>query len=120
MSTHKNFERTASSFERPLSAMERLSLHLPNANVVFAARVHRSIEKEEIERALPALRRRHPMLAVRVELRDGNRAFFSSSGVDLPQVNASGSRELAQAVAQELQTAFSWERGPLLRLRTIP
>jgi Phthiocerol/phthiodiolone dimycocerosyl transferase C-terminus len=100
--------------------MERIALHIPNANVVLAARVRRVIGKEEIERALPALRGRHPMLAVRVELRDGNRASFSSSGVDLPQVSVLSGCEMAQAVSQELQEAFSWERGPMLRLRTIP
>ncbi|TFH06603.1 MAG: hypothetical protein E4H08_10755 [Candidatus Atribacteria bacterium] len=120
MSTSRNSERIGESFEQPLSAMERLALHIPNANVVLAVRVRRVIGKEEIESALPALRSRHPMLAVRVELRDGNRAFFSSSGVDLPQVSVLGGCEMAQAVSQELQEAFSWERGPMLRLRTIP
>ena len=119
MRTSRNSERTDDFFERPLSAMERMPVHMPNVNVVLAARIRRFLGKEEIENALPPLRSRHPMLAVRVEIRDGNRAYFSSSGVDLPQVHASGSLELAQAVAEELRTAFSWERGPMLRFRTI-
>jgi len=120
MSESRNPENVVSSFEQPLSAMERLTLHMPNANVVLAARIRRVITQGEIERALPALRDRHPLLAVRVELGDRSRAFFSASGVDLPEVAELGGGEMTQAVAQELRQAFSWERGPLMRLRLIP
>ena len=120
MSESRNPDNVLTSFEQPLSAMERLTLHMPNANVVLAARVRRVIGQEEIERALPVLRDRHPLLAVRVELGDRSRAFFSASGVDLPEVAELGGFEMREAISQQLQQAFPWERGPMMRLRLIP
>ena len=107
-------------YERSLSSMERMALHMPNANVVLAVRVRRAIDVPDIERALPALQRRHPMLGVRVEIRDAGRAHFMSQGVELPEVIDAEGGSLEETISQQHQRGFAWDRGPMLRLCRIP
>jgi len=103
-----------------MSAMERMSLHMPNANVVLAARFRRRLQTQDVERALPALCQRHPMAAVRVEQHESNQAAFTTWGVALPPVEESGELDMLAAISEEHRTPFSWPEGPLMRFRLIP
>jgi len=119
VNAHLEAKEPKSEFSRPLSAMERMSLHMPNANVVVAGRIRGALKTDELEQALPLLRARHPMLAVRVVASAAGAAHFSSQGVELPGITASDNISLVDAVADEHRRPFSWQHGPMLRFRII-
>ncbi len=96
---------------------ERVLLMLP-LNVVLAARIRGAVDPEGVTTALDRLRSRHPLLAVRAEIRDDGTGIYIGSNVPPIQVKVvsreSDDQWLA-SVEEELQTPFPIERGPFLR-----
>lgn len=100
---------------------ERILLMLP-LNVVMAARMRGPIDPGEVTTALERLRVRHPLLAVRVEIRDDGSATYVGSNVPTIKVatvpRESSDQWLANA-EKELQAPFPIETGPLVRCTLV-
>lgn len=114
--------RSTTKFRRELSAMERMSLHMPNPNVVVAAHLSEHLAASAIQRSLPALCRRHPLLAVRTEVTDSGKASFTTDHVDSPQVNEytlALDEPWHSHVAIEHKERIDWQTGPMARFRLL-
>ena len=109
-------------FERQLSGMERICYALPNSNVVMCARLQSTPDVEEVRRSLHAFCLRHPLTHVRIEKRDHDSAWFTATGVRLPEVlplHLAADEDILDAVGLQLRTPFEVHEGPLVRLLLV-
>jgi NRPS condensation-like uncharacterized protein len=107
-------------FRRRVGA-ERVLLMLPCC-VVIVGRVRRDVDPSRIAGALETLRRRHPLLAVRVEIDDEGAGRYV--GADVPELTMHveqrrSSDQWIARVKEELRTSFPLETGPLVRCAVI-
>lgn len=100
---------------------ERILLMLP-LNVVLAAQIRGTVDPESVITALDRLRSRHPLLAVRAEIRDDGTGMYVGSNVPPIQfevvLRKSDDQWLAR-VEEELQAPFPIETGPLVRCSLV-
>ena len=100
---------------------ERLLLMLP-LNVVLAGRVRGAVNPPEVTTALERLRSRHPLLAVRAEIGEGESGAYVSSNVPPLRVHVvprDSEDQWLASVEEELRTSFAIETGPLLRCTLV-
>ena len=115
-------QESTKNVRRKLSAMERASLFMPNANVVMAACFDESVATESVREAIPALAIRHPLLSVKVEQDPAHDAWFVSRNVDLPPVEAGqgvDKEDWLRVVEAEHRRRLPLADGPLVRFRLI-
>lgn len=108
------------TFTREIGA-ERTLLMLP-CNVVMVGRVRGDVNPTRLAAALEHLRRRHPLLAVRVEIDEQGAGRYVVGGVpELPvHVEQRGSEDQWIAcVKAQLQAAFPLTTGPLARCAVV-
>jgi len=108
------------SFRRKVGA-ERTVLMLP-FNVVMVGRVNDDLDSSKIAGALEFLRRRHPLLAVRVEIDDEGTGWYVAEGVPELTTHVEQRRSEDQWIArvkEEFCTSFPLETGPLVRCALI-
>ncbi len=113
---------STSGFRRKLSAMERMSLHMPNPNVVVVAQLSEQLSAGAIQRGLPALCQRHPLLAVRTEVKENGDAWFTTDHVGLPPVHDGdlpAEASWRSFVAAEHRERIDWLTGPMVRFRLL-
>lgn len=100
---------------------ERFMRMLP-LNVVMAARISGPVEIGSLKTALNQLRRRHALLAVRVEEDRDRVAWYRTDGVPefAVDVIARESDDSWMGTAlDQLRTSFPMERGPLVRFALV-
>jgi NRPS condensation-like uncharacterized protein len=107
-------------FRRAIGA-ERVALTLP-FNVVMVGRVRGDLEPATVASALEALRRRHPLLAVRAEFDKQGNGWFT--GDEVPAIMTHVEQRQSQDhwlafVKEELRAAFPLETGPLVRCTVV-
>jgi NRPS condensation-like uncharacterized protein len=108
------------TFRRQVSALERLSYRMPNANVVMVARIQGKVTGAQMSNAVAKVRERHPLLGARIDQidRDGDgHAWFTTQNVpEIPVRVLPRDRPdewLAQVVNQ-MRTPFCTGQGPLI------
>jgi NRPS condensation-like uncharacterized protein len=107
-------------FRREIGA-ERPLLTLP-FTIVMAGRVRGDVDPAEIARALEALRRRHPLLAVRAEIDAEGTGWYVADDVPELTIHVEERRSQDQWIArvkEELRGAFPLETGPLVRCAVV-
>lgn len=106
-------------FSRRMSGTERRFLRMPNAHVVLGLRVDGTITEDALAKSMAWVRRRHPLLGVRVELEPDGQGRFVSDGVPPVPIEwhrRTGNDEWMEVIRQQLAQAFAPETGPLVRL----
>lgn len=112
--------RESKPFRRQIES-ERAVIMLP-LNVVMAARISGPLDHANLAAALERLRVRHPLLAVRVDLKDDGTAFFTDEGVPAIPVHVEArerERQWIARVERDIRTPFVMETGPLFRCAVI-
>jgi len=107
-------------FRRQIES-ERAVIMLP-LNVVMAACIRGPLDRANLEAVLGRLRMRHPLLAVRVDLKDDGTAFFTTEDVPAIPVHVESRESESQwitCVEREIRTPFTMETGPLFRCALI-
>jgi hypothetical protein len=106
---------------RRLSVVEHLtwleSLHRPT-NFTFAAQIQGECSTQEIHEALIRLKKRHPLLGVKIVFDAKGVPHFSAEDIPhflIREFILEHGKEWLQEVETELKQPFSWQTGPLIR-----
>ena len=105
---------------RQLKGIERYFLRCPNANLIVVAQIRGFISSHQLEAVLHKLRRKHPLLGVRISLDHRNIAWLTSEGVPenlvhVEQRAAEDSDAWIHRVNEEQKFCFPLDKGPLIR-----
>jgi NRPS condensation-like uncharacterized protein len=105
---------------RPLRGLERYFYRRPNANVIMVARIKGLITRESLFAASAELRKRYPLLGVRIALDSDGKAWFSVEGVpditiEVIRVSEGNSSMWLTKASEEQQHLFPLDKGPLIR-----
>jgi NRPS condensation-like uncharacterized protein len=107
------------SFRRQLKGIERYFFRCPNANLVTVSRIKGTISAKQLSSALLRLRRKHPLLGVRISLDDSNTAWFTAQGVPQNSIDVKTKTNnpdgWLKAASNEQQVRFPLDKGPLIR-----
>jgi NRPS condensation-like uncharacterized protein len=108
------------AFTRKMGA-ERAVLVLP-FNVVVVGRVRGNVNPTSVASALESLRRRHPLLAVRVRIDDDDKGWYVAD--DVPQFTIHSEKRQSEDqwimhVKDELRGVFILGTGPLVRCAIV-
>jgi len=113
-----------SVFKQQLRGLERYFFRCPNSNLVIVTRIKGAISSEQLETALSKLRKKYPLLRVKISLDNRNIAWLTSEGVPENSVHA----ELRAAddpdawirkVSEEQKERFQLDKGPLIRFALL-
>ncbi len=117
----------ASFAQRRLWFLDRLTPGDPAYNVPTAVRIAGPLRPELVARAMNEVVRRHEALRTTFATADGSpvQVIAPELPLEVPVVDLSGrapaerEEELTRLAAEEAQTGFDLERGPLLRCRLV-
>ncbi|MBD3197284.1 MAG: hypothetical protein GF317_19675 [Candidatus Lokiarchaeota archaeon] len=114
--------RNFNSYERNLSAFERMHLKQPNANVVMVAQIKGIIRKEKFQSTINDLVMKHPLIKVKVRFDEQCRAKFVASGVESPYIEEFPRKDdnlWKIQVKKEISKKFNILDGPLIRFTLL-
>jgi NRPS condensation-like uncharacterized protein len=103
---------------RRLSNVERLFLWSFQTNIAVAARIIGDVKEKDLERALDAVCRTHPLTRCKVIFDDHHDAWFSGDGVPktiFRTVPRTSDTQWFDEIRREYLTPFEPEIGPLIR-----
>ncbi|HJN13785.1 MAG TPA: condensation domain-containing protein [Pirellulaceae bacterium] len=117
--SHQSATPQAAQLNRALSPFETVLWRLAQAgslNVTTIARVHGPLSEDALVTGLRLLRRRHPLLQVRICHMDGPARYVSTEVPDVPlrMVNRHAD-DCERITEEELNNPIDSERGPLAR-----
>lgn len=106
---------------RELGISERVVWLLSEAgsnNFVMIAKVKGLLSKSTLRQALLLLQKKHPLLDVHIELEHSIPQFVAANTPEIPLriVELEHSEDWLQEANAEMNLAFDWEKGPLVRL----
>lgn len=106
--------------QRALWFIYQLAPRSPAYNLIYAARVHASLDTALLERTARSLLRRHPILTATYSVKDGQpmQQLHADQPVNLVVIDAAtwDEAELNRRIEEEGDRPFDLERGPLVRL----
>ncbi len=109
----------AEEFTRRVIGLERYFYRRPNPNVIMVGRFRGECSASQLEAALEGLRRRHPMLGVRVVQKKEGDAYFTTKGGGrfevLEQNGNFDEKQVLDKARQELMHRHRPDQGPLVR-----
>jgi len=109
-------------FPRRLSAREHFTLRFPNGNVVMVARIEGPVSEARLKPAVAKLRRRHPLLGVRVARDQDQATWFTPEGVpEIPVrvVPRTAPDAWVRAAIEAHREPFPCQTGPLIRFTLL-
>lgn len=114
---------SADQLNRELSPFEVVFWRLAQAgslNVTMIAEVHGRISEDALSAGLRLLRRRHPLLQVRICCESGTPRYNSADVPDIPiRIVEADPSDVESIVEEEISTPIDAERGPLARCTWI-
>ncbi|TXT64317.1 MAG: putative Condensation domain-containing protein [Promethearchaeota archaeon] len=114
--------RNFNSYERNLSAFERMHLKQPNANVVMVAQIKGIIRAEHLKIIINDLIIKHPLIKVKIKFDNRGNAKFVTSRVESPSIDEFPRKDdnfWKTIVKEEISEKFNIESGPLIRFKLL-
>ena len=106
-------------FERKVMGLERYFYKRPNPNTVMVGQFNGAVTQEQLREAIISVRKKHPMLNVRVSQKENGDAYFTTESAEQPTVEIIDgdfqADQLIERAKMELMFRHPIDTGPLVR-----
>ena len=106
-------------FKKEIKGAPRMSLRIPNANVVLYGVFETTVSKDALEKAVLFLSDKHKLLNCHIKTDKENNVWYVIDKKLLPEVNTPKSKNINEIIKNEFTHRFDFEKGPLIRFTLL-